>query len=211
MQIYTDAAQAALRQAKRISGQMKHPYTGTEHILLGLLREQESTAGQVLINAGVTEAGLTDMISQLIAPEGGMLPEEGRSFTPRARKILDDAKMEAHRFHERLVGTEHILIAIFKDGECVGSRLLTTMGIRVRDIYVGEEPLDVNRTYTLASHNYWLKSGGDGMSMLMGCPILKDETMVDVDTITSYISEYLGGTVGEEYKDPRGQGRITIK
>ena len=54
MQIYTDAAQAALRQAKRISGQMKHPYTGTEHILLGLLREQESTAGQVLINAGVT-------------------------------------------------------------------------------------------------------------------------------------------------------------
>ena len=61
---------------------MKHPYTGTEHILLGLLREQESTAGQVLINAGVTEAGLTDMISQLIAPEGGMLPEEGRSFTP---------------------------------------------------------------------------------------------------------------------------------
>ena len=211
MQIYTDAAQAALRQAKRISGQMKHPYTGTEHILLGLLREQESTAGQVLINAGVTEAGLTDMISQLIAPEGGMLPEEGRSFTPRARKILDDAQMEAHRFHERLVGTEHILIAIFKDGECVGSRLLTTMGVRVRDIYVGEDPLDVNRTYTLASHNYWLKSGGDGMSMLMGCPILKDETMVDVDTITSYISEYLGGTVGEEYKDPRGQGRITIK
>ena len=60
----------------------------------------------------------------------------------------------------------------------------------MRDIYVGEEPLDVNRTYTLASHNYWLKSGGDGMSMLMGCPILKDETMVDVDTITSYISEY---------------------
>ena len=67
-----------------------------------------------------------------------MLPEEGRSFTPRARKILDDAQMEAHRFHERLVGTEHILIAIFKDGECVGSRLLTTMGVRARDIYVLE-------------------------------------------------------------------------
>lgn len=63
-----------------------------------------------------------------VAPEGGMLPEEGRSFTPRARKILGDAQMEAHRFHERLVGTEHILVAIFKDGECVGSRLLTTMG-----------------------------------------------------------------------------------
>ena len=74
MQIYTDAAQAALRQAKRISGQMKHPYTGTEHILLGLLREQESTAGQVLINAGVTEAGLTDMISH---PIGTKFPRTG--------------------------------------------------------------------------------------------------------------------------------------
>ena len=211
MQIYTDAAQAALRQAKRISGQMKHPYTGTEHILLGLLREQESTAGQVLINAGVTEAGLTDMISQLIAPEGGMLPEEGRSFTPRARKILDDAQMEAHRFHERLVGTEHILIAIFKDGECVGSRLLTTMGVRVRDIYVGEEPLDVNRTYTLASHNYMLKSAGDGMTMFKDAKILKDEVMTDVDVLSDYINTHLGGNVGAEYANPAGQGRIVIK
>ena len=92
-----------------------------------------------------------------------------------------------------------------------GNFLGVSGAYRVTDIQVNGEPLDLNRTYTLASHNYWLKSGGDGMSMLMGCPILKDETMVDVDTITSYISEYLGGTVGEEYKDPRGQGRITIK
>ena len=90
MQIYTDAAQAALRQAKRISGQMKHPYTGTEHILLGLLREQESTAGQVLINAGVTEAGLTDMISQLIAPEGAeaLLLEPERFWMMRRWKHI---------------------------------------------------------------------------------------------------------------------------
>ncbi|MDO4260659.1 MAG: ATP-dependent Clp protease ATP-binding subunit [Eubacteriales bacterium] len=136
MQIYTDAAQAALRQAKKISGQMNHPYTGTEHILVGLLREGQSTAGQVLAGAGVTEKGLTEMIDQLIAPDGGAIPEEGRSFTPRARKILDDAQSEARRFHEHLVGTEHILIAILKDGECVGSRLLNTMNIRLRDIYM---------------------------------------------------------------------------
>ena len=82
---------------------------------------------------------------------------------------------------------------------------------RVQDIYVGGEPLDLAKTYTVASHNYWLKSGGDGMSMFVGSHILKDETMVDVDSITSYISEYLNGSVGEEYQNPQGQGRITIK
>ncbi len=82
---------------------------------------------------------------------------------------------------------------------------------RVTDIYVGSEPLDLQKTYTVASHNYWLKSGGDGMSMFVGSNIVKDETMVDVDSITSYISEYLNGSVGEEYKNPQGQGRITIQ
>ncbi len=82
---------------------------------------------------------------------------------------------------------------------------------RVKDIFVGEEPLDLNKTYTLASHNYWLKSGGDGMSMFLDCPVLRDEVMVDVDSITTYIKDYLGGVVGEEYSNPYGQGRITIK
>lgn len=82
---------------------------------------------------------------------------------------------------------------------------------RVKDIYVGDEPLEPDKTYTLASHNYWLKSGGDGMSMFPSCPLLRDEVMVDVDTITTYIKDYLGGTVGAEYANPSGLGRITIK
>lgn len=136
MRIYTEKAEAALRQAKRASARMDHPYTGTEHILIGLLREPESAAGQVLAGAGVTEKGLEDMIHQLIAPEGGLLLEEKRDYTPRARKILNDAAVEAKRFREELVGTEHILIAILKDGECVGSRLLNTMNIRLKDLYM---------------------------------------------------------------------------
>ncbi|MCD8362226.1 MAG: ATP-dependent Clp protease ATP-binding subunit [Lachnospiraceae bacterium] len=136
MRIYTEKAQAALDAAKNLSAKMKHPYTGTEHILLGLLRVQDGTAGQVLAGAGVTEEGLMGMISQLIAPEGSVLTKEGRGFTPRAQKILDDASAEAKRFHEELTGTEHILIAILKDGECVGSRLLNTMNIRLRDLYM---------------------------------------------------------------------------
>lgn len=136
MHIYTEMAKRALEQARRVSARLNHPYTGTEHILIGLVREPSCAAGQVLAGAGVTEQGLTDMIRQLIAPEGNTALDEGRDLTPRAKKILDDAEDEAHRFHEDLIGTEHILIAILKDGECVGSRLLNTMNIRLRDLYM---------------------------------------------------------------------------
>ena len=81
---------------------------------------------------------------------------------------------------------------------------------RVKDIMVGDQPLDVNKTYTIASHNYMLKSGGDGMVMFMGCNILKDEVISDMDLLSQYIRENLGGNVGAEYADPAGQGRINI-
>ena len=117
MQIYTERAERALKLAQKVSAQLKHPYIGTEHILIGLLKETSGSAGQVLAGAGVTEEALTDMIRQLIAPEHSVAVAGKRNYTPRARKILDDAAAEARRFHEELVGTEHLLIAILKDGE----------------------------------------------------------------------------------------------
>jgi len=82
---------------------------------------------------------------------------------------------------------------------------------RVTDIRVNGEALDVNRTYTAASHNYMLKSGGDGMVMFAGANIIRDEVMTDVDILSAYINTNLGGNVGAEYGNPRGQGRITVK
>ncbi|EHE98540.1 bifunctional metallophosphatase/5'-nucleotidase [Enterocloster citroniae] len=81
---------------------------------------------------------------------------------------------------------------------------------RVKDIMVNGEPIDLSRTYTVASHNYMLKSGGDGMTMFNGCNVIKDEVMVDVDVLSSYIRS-LGGAVTAEYADPLGQGRIRIQ
>ncbi len=81
---------------------------------------------------------------------------------------------------------------------------------RVKDIMVGGQPLDPAGTYTVASHNYMLKSGGDGMSMFKGSNVLKDEVMVDVDILAGYIKR-LGGNVGAEYANPAGQGRIAIQ
>ena len=92
-----------------------------------------------------------------------------------------------------------------------GNFLGVSGAYRVTDIMVNGEPLDLNKTYTVASHNYMLKSGGDGMSMFNGTNVIQDDVMVDVDALSSYIEEKLGGNVGAEYADPKGQGRITIK
>ena len=168
------------------------------------------------IRAGIEAGDITYEDALSVFPYGNMICMAEVS----GQKIKDALEMGVKNYPEESGGFIHVSGLTYTVDSSVPSsvvldekRNFVSVGgeYRVRDIYVGEDPLDVNRTYTLASHNYWLKSGGDGMSMLMGCPILKDETMVDVDTITSYISEYLGGTVGEEYKDPRGQGRITIK
>lgn len=82
---------------------------------------------------------------------------------------------------------------------------------RVKDITVKGEPLDLNKTYTVASHNYMLKQGGDGMTMFAGSEVVRDDVMVDVDTLTSFIRDVLGGTVGDAYANPKGQGRITVR
>lgn len=81
---------------------------------------------------------------------------------------------------------------------------------RVKDVTVGGEPLDPEKTYTLASHNYKLKDCGDGYTMFADNVFLQDSVMIDNQVLINYIVDVLGGTVGEEYADPYGQGRITI-
>ena len=81
---------------------------------------------------------------------------------------------------------------------------------RVKDVFVGEEPIDPEKTYTLASHDYMLKNMGDGYSMFADNTVLQDCVMIDNQVLINYIVDVLGGNVGVDYKDPYGQGRITI-
>ena len=86
---------------------------------------------------------------------------------------------------------------------------------RVRDVEVLQEdgtyaPIDPNKTYTLASHNYMLRDEGDGYTMFSDNNFLTEDTMLDNQVLITYIKDVLGGTVGSEYVDPYGQGRITI-
>ena len=135
-ELYTDKAKQVLKYAKKISKSLGHSYTGTEHILLGLIRQKESLAGSVLEGFQVDEPKVLDYIDQLIAPVEITTLEQPSGYTPRAEKILEDARIEADRFHKKKVGTEHILIAILKDFECIAAKLLKTLGVNARDVYM---------------------------------------------------------------------------
>ena len=81
---------------------------------------------------------------------------------------------------------------------------------RVKNVKIGGEDLDLAKTYTVASHNYMLKSFGDGMAMFEGTKLLQDSVMIDNQVLINYIVDSLGGVVGDDYADPYGQGRITV-
>lgn len=82
---------------------------------------------------------------------------------------------------------------------------------RVTEVMIGNEPLVLNKTYTLASHNYMIKNGGDGYTMFMDDKIIKDSVVIDNGALINYITENLNGVIGDEYKNPKGNGRIIIK
>ncbi|WP_349674515.1 bifunctional UDP-sugar hydrolase/5'-nucleotidase [Lacrimispora sp.] len=82
---------------------------------------------------------------------------------------------------------------------------------RVADIMIGDSPLDTSKVYTVASHNYMLKMAGDGMTMFKNSKVIRDDVMTDVDILSAFIRNNLGGNVGTDYANPAGQGRITIQ
>lgn len=122
--------------AERAARSLRQSYVGSEHILLGLLRENTGVAATVLLNNGVDVLQLKEMIKDLIVPETSVLIAERDGYSPRAQAILEEAHRQAERFHSDRTGTEHILLALLKEGENVAVRLLNTMGISVQKLYV---------------------------------------------------------------------------
>ncbi|MDE6663304.1 MAG: ATP-dependent Clp protease ATP-binding subunit [Lachnospiraceae bacterium] len=133
---FTDKAKTALALAERAARNLKQGYIGTEHILLGLLKENTGVAATVLAENGLEEHQLKEMIKELLAPESSLLLAEREGYSPRAEKVLDEARKQAERFRSDKIGTEHILLALLKEGENVAVRLLNTLGIHIQKLYV---------------------------------------------------------------------------
>ncbi len=138
-QEYTEQAKKALSIAKKSSKELNQNYIGCEHILLGLLREGTGVAAQVLIGNNVHETNILELIRQLIAPEEEQLTTsvaERDGMTPRARHVLELAGELSERFSAPEIGTEHILLAMLREGENAGVRLLNTLGVNIQKLYM---------------------------------------------------------------------------
>ena len=132
---FTDEALSAIEKSKKTAGYCRQNYVGTEHLLAGLLNTVEGTASIVLSEAGVVPEKLMKLIDRLIAPQGNVAVIDDREFSPRAQEILDESQRIAGEFDSDEAGTEHILLALLGDPDCVAARLLHTMGIDLRKLY----------------------------------------------------------------------------
>ena len=136
MERYTPQAKEALSLAVGMAESLNHGYVGTEHLLIGLLQEGTGVAARVLEENGVEESKVVELVSQLISPNTSVQMAENAAYTPRARRVIENSYREAVRFKAAQIGTEHILIAILREGDCVASRLLNTIGISVQKLYI---------------------------------------------------------------------------
>ncbi len=141
MQIkFTQQAQHAISNAEKVAKKLNHPYVGTEHLLLGLRQEFASVAGQVLAGHGVDEEKLLKLMDELVAPNKKTEKRQKPKESPRFQYILEDSAREAAHFHMDIVGTEHILVAIIRDLDCVAAKMLITLNVSLQklmqDIFV---------------------------------------------------------------------------
>ena len=135
MQInYTNQTECAIKYAASMAKKLKHPYIGTEHLLLGLRKEFTGVAGQILASNGVDEERILHLMDELITPAGDVLSVEHPEESPRLQYLLENSGREARCLHTKSVGTEHLLLAMVHDVDCVATRILTTLNISLQKI-----------------------------------------------------------------------------
>ena len=133
---YTRQAQEALNMARKIAAELKHPYVGTEHLLFGLKRIFTGVAGQVLDKNKVDEEQMEKAMDILVsAPEAAKKERKHLEYSPRLRYILEESQNEAAQLASEKVGTEHLLLAMLKDGDCVATRMLMTLNVNIQKLF----------------------------------------------------------------------------
>jgi len=131
---FTPSAQNALNRALYLARELGHTYIGTEHLLLGLLSENESVAAKLLGGRGVTLEKTRELVSQL-AGTGEKSNVGPQDMTPRTKKIIETSSYEAMKLGQNYIGTEHLLLALIGESDCVGVKLLASQNVSVKDIH----------------------------------------------------------------------------
>ena len=143
---FTNKAKKVIEIANDISIEFGHNYIGTEHILYGLVKEGEGIAAKVLLNKGITDEKIYKKIEELLGK--GKEIKESLGFTPRSKKVLENAFLEAKRIGYNFIGTEHLLLAIIKEDNSIAVRIISELKVEIPKIYneiakvINEEELD---------------------------------------------------------------------
>ncbi len=135
MRPYTDQAQRMMKYAGHIASSMDQRYIGTEHILAGLMREEEGIAYQILNGMKITEPKVWELAESLSLPGGKAMLKDATDVTPETRRMLERADAAADRFHSDEIGTEHILFAVIQDRDCAANRILLALGVNPVKVY----------------------------------------------------------------------------
>lgn len=159
MKKFTGNAKDVIEIAKNTAQELSCNYVGTEHLLMGLVCAK-GVAGAVLSSNFVTRDKLMELIQQLIGSEGGVIVKEP-GFSVRANRIIEQSKQEAERFDSKLVGTEHLMIALLKETDSVAVRILNTMGVNIQKVYV-ETLIACGLDGNMAKNDYNMSVRGKG-------------------------------------------------
>ncbi len=131
---FTESAQNALNFALESAKDFGHDYIGSEHILMGLLREKDSIAAKVLSERSVSESKVGEVVAN-IAGKGAKSNVGAQDMTPRTKHIIEASSYMALRSGQNYIGTEHILMALLSESDCVAVRILASLGCNIREIY----------------------------------------------------------------------------
>ncbi|MCI8471035.1 MAG: ATP-dependent Clp protease ATP-binding subunit [Clostridia bacterium] len=130
---FTNRAKKAVELANEVAIELGHNYIGTEHILYGLSKEGSGVASKVLANQEVTPDEVIDKMIELIGQEEPI--SETLGFTPRTKRVLENAFIEARKLGYNYIGTEHLLIGILREGDCIAARILLELNVNIPRLY----------------------------------------------------------------------------
>ena len=132
---FTNSAQQAIEIANELASKLGHNYIGTEHILYGLATEANGVASKVLENQGVTGEDILKEIETLIGVNEEETDIETIGFTPRSKRVIENAFVEARRLNSQYIGTEHILVGIMREGDSVAVRIMMDLNVNPKKLY----------------------------------------------------------------------------
>ena len=159
---FTARAEKALEYAQEIAMELGHNYIGTEHLLYGLIEEGTGVASKVLQNQGLTSERVKQSIEEIVGVGDEIEDANQISFTPRSKRVIENAFLEARKLGTEYIGTEHLLIGIMKEGDCVATRIMLEEDVNPQGLYnelvkvlneEGEESNESNSSLSKGSYN----------------------------------------------------------